>query len=78
MGGFFSGFAIAALIHDGLVEAVSKVFWQLVKLVIAVNLDGFLGGIHHYVAFVAPMEVFIQFDPQVIADLAVQVIGQLF
>jgi hypothetical protein len=29
-------------------------------------------------AFVAPMQMLIQFDPQILADLAVQVIGQLF
>jgi hypothetical protein len=59
------------------VEAASEAFWEFVKLVIAVNFDGFLGGIHHDVAFVAPMEMLIQLDFEVLADLAVKVIGQL-
>jgi hypothetical protein len=59
-------------------EAVSEVFWQLVELIIAIDLNSFLGGIHHHMAFVAPMEVLIQFESKVIADLAVKVIGQLF
>ena len=77
-GGFFARLAVAALGHNGIVEAGSKAFWKLVKLVVAVNFDGFLGGIHHHVAFVAPMEMLIQFHSQVICDLTVQVIGQLF
>jgi hypothetical protein len=61
-----------------LVEAGSEVFRKLVELVIAVNLNSFLGGIHDHVAFVAPMKVFVQFDSQVFGEPAVQVIGQLF
>jgi hypothetical protein len=60
------------------VKARSEAFGELVKLIIAVNLDGFFGGIHYHVAFVAPMEVFIQLHFKVIGDLTVQVIGQLF
>jgi hypothetical protein len=58
-------------------EAGSEAFWQLIKLVIAVNFDGFLGGIHDHVAFVAPMEMLVELDFQVLADLAVKIIGQL-
>jgi hypothetical protein len=58
-------------------EAGSEAFWQLIKLVIAINLDGFLGGIHDHVAFVAPMEMLVELDFQVLADLAVKIIGQL-
>ena len=53
--GFFPGLAAAALGHNGIMEAGSEAFWELVKLVIAVNLDGFLGGIHYHMAFLAPM-----------------------
>jgi hypothetical protein len=77
-GGFLSRLAVAALGHNGIVEAASEAFWELIKLVIAVNFDGFLGGIHHHMAFVAPMEMLIQFHSQVVCDLTVQVIGQLF
>jgi hypothetical protein len=59
-------------------EAVSEAFRELIKFIITVNLDGFLGGIHHDVAFAAPMQVLIELHFQVLADLAVQVIGQLF
>ena len=78
VGGFLAGTAIAAFRHNGLVEAGSEAFGELVKFVIAVDFDGFLGGIHDHVAFAAPMKVFIELHFQVLADLAVQVIGQLF
>jgi len=59
------------------VETASETFWKLVKLIVTVNLDGFLRGVHDHVAFVAPMEMLIQLDFEVLADLAVKVIGQL-
>ena len=68
---------MAALGHNGIVEPASEAFWKLIKFVIAVNLDSFLGRIHHDVAFVAPMKVLVQLDFQVFADLAVKIIGQL-
>ena len=76
-GRFLSGLAATAFRHNGIVEAASEALWKLIKLIIAVNLDGFLCGIHHHVAFFAPMEVFVQLDFQVLADLAVKIIGQL-
>ena len=75
---FFLGPALAALGHNGLVKAAPKVFWELINLVIAVDFDGFLGGIHHNMAFVAPMKVFVQFHLQIFGNLSVKVIGQLF
>jgi hypothetical protein len=71
-------FAAAALAHDGLVEAVAEGFGEFVNLVIAVDLDGLLGGVHDHVASVAPMEMLVQFGLQVGIDVAVQIIGQLF
>ena len=68
---------MAALGHNGVMEAASEAFWKLIKLIVPVNFDGFFGGIHHHVAFFAPMEVLIQLDFQVLADLAVKIIGQL-
>jgi hypothetical protein len=59
-------------------EAVPEVFGELVNLIIAVDFDGFLGGIHHNMAFVAPMKVFVQFHLQIFGDLSIKVIGQLF
>jgi hypothetical protein len=77
-GGLLAGPAVAAFCHNGLVEPVSEVIGKLVQLIIAVNFDGFLGGIHYHVAFVAPMEMLIQLDSKVLADLPIEVIGQLF
>jgi hypothetical protein len=68
---------VLALGHNGLMEAASKVFRELINLVIAINFDGFLGGVHYHMAFVAPMEVLIQLSPQARADFAVKIIGQL-
>jgi hypothetical protein len=59
-------------------EAASEAFGKFVKLIIPINFNGFLGGIHDHVAFMAPMEMLIQLDFKVLADLAVEVIGQLF
>jgi len=50
---------------------------KLINLVIAVNFDGLFGGIENYMAFVAPMQVLIEFGFKVVRDLAIQVIGQL-
>jgi hypothetical protein len=77
-GRFLAGAAIAAFRHNGLVEAISEALRELVKFIVAVNLDGFLGGIHHHVAFFAPMQMLIELHLQVLADLAIEVIGQLF
>jgi hypothetical protein len=76
-GGFLSRLAATAFRHNGIVEAGSEALRKLVKLIIAVNLDGFFGRIHDHVAFFAPMKVFIELDFQILADLAVKIIGQL-
>jgi len=76
-GRFLPGLAVAALGQNGIMEAGSKPFWEFVKLVIAVDFNGFLSGIHDHVAFFAPMEMLIQLDFQVLADLAVKIVGQL-
>jgi hypothetical protein len=75
--GFFPGPIATAFCHNGIMEAASEAFWKLIKLIVAVNFNGFLGGIHHHMAFVAPMKVLIQLDFQVLADLAIKIIGQL-
>jgi hypothetical protein len=43
--GFFIGAVMATFCHDGLVEAAAKVLRQFVNLIIAINFDGFLGGV---------------------------------
>src|SRR5215471_11734641 len=77
------GFSLArlsspALAHDGLMEAGTEGLWKLVDLVVAVDLNGLLGGGHDHVAFVAPMEMFVQLGLCALTDGAIQVIGQLF
>ena len=57
--------------HNGLVQAASEVFRKLVNLVVTINFDGFFGGIHHHMAFVAPMQMLIELGFQAVADLAV-------
>lgn len=57
-------------------EAGSEAGGKLVNLVVTVNFNGLFGGIHDHVAFVAPMEMFVQFSLKVFGDSAVQVIGQ--
>ena len=53
--GFLSGFAASALRHDGVMKAASEALWELVKLIVTVDFNGFLGRIHDHVAFFAPM-----------------------
>jgi hypothetical protein len=55
---FFLGGALA---YDGAAEAAAKIFWQVVKLGITINLDGHLSGAEDHEAVVAPMQVLIQF-----------------
>jgi hypothetical protein len=76
-GGFLAGLGAAAFRHNGIVQAASEAFWKLIKLIVPVNLDGFLGRIHDHVAFFAPVEMLIELDFQVLADLAVKIVGQL-
>jgi hypothetical protein len=61
--------------HDGVLEAGAKVIGEFVDLVVAVNFDGFLGGIHDHVALAAPMEVFVQFSFQALTKGPIQVVG---
>jgi hypothetical protein len=50
---------------------------KLINLIVAVDFNGFLGGVQDHMAFVAPMQVFIKFSLKTFSDFAVQVIGQL-
>jgi hypothetical protein len=74
---FFGVLAFTTFGHNGLMEAASKVFWKLINLVIAVNFNGFLGGVHYHVAFLAPMEMFVQLNSKAFGNFAIKVISQL-
>src|SRR5215467_7654429 len=67
-----------AFAHDGLVEFVAEGFWKLIDLIIAVDLDGLLRGIHDHFAVMAPVKMLFQFYPDLSIRGAVQVVGQLF
>jgi hypothetical protein len=51
---------LLALSHDGGTQPRAKIVGQFVKLGVAVNLDGLLGGIANHVAVVAPGEMVLQ------------------
>jgi hypothetical protein len=72
----FDVFATFALGHDGLMEATTESFGELEDLIITVDLDGFLGGIHDHVAFMAPMKVFVEFFSQAGANISIKIFGQ--
>ena len=59
-------------------EAGPEAGRELINLVVTVDFNGLFGGIHDHVAFVAPMEMFVQFSLKVFGDSTIQVIGQLF
>ncbi len=63
---------------DGLVELLAKLFGEFVEPVVAIDLDGLLGCVQNHVAVAAPMQVLIQFFSYGDADVAVQVVRQLF
>lgn len=67
-----------AFVHNGLVEFAAEGVWQFVDLIVAVDLDGLLGGIHDHLAVMAPMKMLFQFYPDLSVRGAVQVVGQLF
>ena len=76
LGVSFDVFTAFALSHDGLVEATTESFGKLEDLIITVDLDGFLGGIHDHMTFVAPMKVFIEFFSQAGVSVSIKVVGQ--
>ena len=68
---------LLALGHDSGSKAGSKVFGKLVKLGIAINLDGLLGGVADYIAIVTPGKMVLQLDFGLFVEYAIQVVRQL-
>jgi len=58
-----------------LVEATTEGFGKFENLVITVDLDGLLGGIHDHVAFMAPMKVFVEFFSQGGVSVSIKIVG---
>lgn len=77
-GSLFRRPGLSTFVHDGLVELVAEGVRKLVKLVIAVDLDGLFGGVHDYFALMAPLEMLLQLYLHGHIGGAIQVVGQLF
>ena len=59
---------------DCLVESVSDGIWEGVNVVIAVDFDGFAGGIADHKAVMAPLQVLFQLRFELDINIAVQVL----
>jgi hypothetical protein len=70
-------FLLLAFGHDGGAEAAAEIVGQFVKLGVAVDFDGLLGGVADDIAVVAPGKVVLKLDFSFFVEDAVQVIGQL-
>src|SRR5258708_17550428 len=56
-----AGFAFG---ENRLVKSYPQALGKLVQFIVAVNLDGLLGGVEDYLAFVTPMHMFVEFFAQ--------------
>jgi len=66
------------LADDGVVESVSDGFRERVNVVIAVDFDGFAGGIAYNEAVMAPLKVLFQLRFKLDVNIAVQVLVKFF
>jgi hypothetical protein len=73
----FAGLGVLALAHDRMMQAIPQRLGKLIDLIIAIDLDGFFRGVHYHVAFVAPMEMFVQLGFGTLGEGTVEVVGQL-
>jgi hypothetical protein len=74
---FFVLSGASALVHDGFVKPGTEGIRQFINLVVAVDLNGLLGGIEDHMALAAPMQVLIELGLKAFSYLAVQILGQL-
>src|SRR6202162_285198 len=63
--------------HNGGTEPGTQVFGQFVELRVAIDFDGFLRGVAHHVAVVAPGKMILQLDLGRFVEHPVQIVGQL-
>ena len=70
------GFAGSAFADNGVVKAGPEGVGKLVNMIIPIDLNGFLNGVQNHVAFMAPMQIFIEFNLKVFGYLSVKVIGK--
>jgi hypothetical protein len=71
------GLGALALREDGALQFGAEVVRKLVDLILAIDLDGLLGGIADDIAVVAPVKVVLQFGLQLRVEGAVEIIVQL-
>jgi hypothetical protein len=64
-------FSLLALRHDCRAKPCAQIVGQFVKLGVAINLNGLLGGIAYYVAVVAPSQVIFELGLGPIIECAV-------
>jgi hypothetical protein len=64
-------FPLLAFRHDRGTKPRSQIVGKFVKLGVAINLNGLLGGIAYYVAVVAPSQVIFEFGLRPIIEGAV-------
>jgi hypothetical protein len=68
---------LGALGHDGRAQARAEIVGQFVQFGVAIDLDGFAGGIADNIAVVAPREVIVKFGPGAGVERAIQVVRKL-
>ena len=61
--------------NNGGTETGSEVVRKFVKLGIAIDFDGFFGGIANHKAVVAPRQMVFEFSLGTVVDDAVEIIG---
>jgi|tagenome__1003787_1003787.scaffolds.fasta_scaffold20813245_2 hypothetical protein len=69
---------VLALSDDRLMKSVSDGFGKGVNVVVAVNFDGFTGGIADDKAVMAPLEVLLQLGSELDINAAVEVFVEFF
>lgn len=67
----------AAFGDYGSAQASTKIFGQLVKLRITVDLNGLLRGVTDHVAIVAPGKMVVQLGLCALVDDPIEIVGQL-
>jgi hypothetical protein len=68
---------VAALGHDGGVQALAEFGGELVDFVFAIDGDGLAGGVEHDFAVMALADVGLDFGEELGIDFAVEVVGEL-
>ena len=68
--------ALGAFGHDGRPKPSAQIVRQLIEFGIAIDFDGFLGGITDNIAVMTPSQVIFELGLGALVDRPVQVVGQ--